>query len=171
MAAPMHDEAAIFNAARRIKETEARCLYVRQACGGDTVLSARVEGLLRVYEQEPSFLASPPEGVRARDGVPEAPGMQVGHYQLREQIGEGGFGVVFMAEQQQPLRRTVALRILKPGMDTRQVVARFDAERQALAVMDHPHIARVLDGGETNSGRPYFVMELVKGVSITRYCD
>ena len=88
-----------------------------------------------------------------------------------EQIGEGGMGLVFVAEQQHPVRRKVALKIVKPGMDTRQVVARFEAERQALALMDHPNIATVLDGGETSSGRPYFVMELVKGLPITDYCD
>src|SRR5262249_17205124 len=95
----------------------------------------------------------------------------IGPYKLLEQIGEGGFGIVFTAEQQQPLCRKVALKVLKPGMDTRQVIARFEAERQALAIMDHPHIARVFDGGETASGRPYFVMELVKGVPITEFCD
>jgi serine/threonine-protein kinase len=95
----------------------------------------------------------------------------IGPYKLLEQIGEGGFGVVFMAEQTQPVRRKVALKILNPGMDTRQVVARFEAERQALALMDHPNIAKVLDGGQTASGRPYFVMDLVKGLPITEYCD
>src|SRR4029077_8069155 len=94
----------------------------------------------------------------------EGPGTVIGPYKLLEQIGEGGFGVVFMAEQTQPMRRKVALKVLKPGMDTRQVVARFEAERQALAIMDHPNIARVFDGGATATGRPYFVMELVKGV-------
>src|SRR6185369_14452983 len=92
-------------------------------------------------------------------------------YKLLQQIGEGGFGVVFMAEQEHPVRRMVALKIIKLGMDTRQVVARFEAERQALAMMDHPSIAKVLDGGATDSGRPYFVMELVKGIPITEYCD
>src|SRR5262249_41449322 len=92
-------------------------------------------------------------------------------YKLLEQIGEGGFGVVFVAEQSQPMRRRVALKVLKPGMDTRQVVARFEAERQALALMDHPNIAKVYDGGATSSGRPYFVMELVKGLPITDFCD
>ena len=101
----------------------------------------------------------------------DGPGSMIGPYKLLEQIGEGGFGIVFMAEQQQPVRRKVALKVLKPGMDTRQVIARFEAERQALALMDHPNIARVLDGGETASGGPYFVMELVKGVPITDYCD
>src|SRR5207302_5715597 len=101
----------------------------------------------------------------------EGPGTAVGPYKLLEQIGEGGFGVVFMAEQTQPIRRRVALKVLKPGMDTRQVVARFEAERQALAIMDHPNIAKVHDGGVTPSGRPYCVMELVKGVPITEFCD
>ena len=167
------DEAAIFNAARRIKEPEARHLYVKQACGEDTALQARIEALLRVYDHDPTFLASPAEGGRVAggDGVREGPGTQIGAYQLVEEIGKGGFGVVFLAEQRQPIRRTVALKILKPGMDSRDVVARFEAERQALALMDHPNIARVLDGDTTASGRPYFVMELVKGVPITRYCD
>src|SRR5262249_5112372 len=103
--------------------------------------------------------------------VTEGPGTVIGPYKLLEQIGEGGFGVVFMAEQTEPVRRKVALKVLKPGMDTRQVVARFEAERQALAIMDHPNIARVFDGGATLSGRPYFVMELVRGVPITEFCD
>ena len=103
--------------------------------------------------------------------IGERPATVIGPYKLLREIGEGGFGVVYLAEQQQTLRRQVALKILKPGMDTRQVVARFDAERQALALMDHPNIARVLDGGETTSGRPYFVMELVEGIPITDFCD
>src|SRR5262249_54926221 len=106
----------------------------------------------------------------------EGPGTMIGPYKLLEQIGEGGFGIVFMAEQMEPVRRKVALKVLKPGMDTRQVVARFEAERQALAIMDHPNIAKVFDGGVTggsgvSAGRPYFVMELVKGVPITDFCD
>src|SRR5437588_3323894 len=103
--------------------------------------------------------------------ITERPGTVIGPYKLLEQIGEGGFGLVFMAEQQQPIRRKVALKVLKPGMDTRQVIARFEAERQALALMDHPNIAHVFDGGETATGRPYFVMELVRGVPITEFCD
>ena len=99
------------------------------------------------------------------------PGTVIGPYKLLEQIGEGGMGVVYMAEQTQPVRRKVALKIIKPGMDTRQVIARFEAERQALALMDHPNIAQVLDAGATESGRPYFVMELVRGIPITDYCD
>ena len=119
------------------------------------------------------FMEQPPQDVDATVDVPigERPGTVIGPYKLLEQIGEGGFGVVFMAEQTQPVRRKVALKVIKPGMDTRQVIARFEAERQALAIMDHPNIAKVLDGGATASGRPYFVMELVKGVPITEFCD
>src|SRR5262249_22094993 len=103
--------------------------------------------------------------------IPERPGTVIGPYRLMEQIGEGGMGLVFVAEQTQPVRRKVALKVIKPGLDSRPVVARFEAERQALALMDHPNIAKVHDGGTTDSGRPYFVMELVKGTAITAYCD
>src|SRR5689334_7104864 len=103
--------------------------------------------------------------------VGEKPGDRIGHYKLLQQIGEGGCGVVYMAQQEEPVRRRVALKIIKPGMDTKSVIARFEAERQALALMDHPNIAKVLDAGATESGRPYFVMELVRGVKITDYCD
>src|SRR3954470_13025423 len=103
--------------------------------------------------------------------VPEEPGTMVDRYKLLEKLGEGGFGVVWAAEQQKPVKRYVALKVIKLGMDTRQVIARFEAERQALALMDHPNIAKVLDAGATQAGRPYFVMELVKGVPITTYCD
>src|SRR5262249_29168331 len=107
----------------------------------------------------------------ADEPICERPGAVLGPYKLLEEIGEGGFGVVFLAEQSAPVRRRVALKVLKPGMDSKQVVARFEAERQALALMDHPHIARVFDGGTTPEGRPYFVMELVRGIPITGYCD
>jgi eukaryotic-like serine/threonine-protein kinase len=173
MATPTLDEAAIFNAARHILVAEPRAEFLREACGDDLGMRARVEALLRVHERELTFLESPALKARTLPAtvVSEGPGSLVGPYKLLERIGEGGFGVVFTAEQQQPIRRTVALKILKPGMDTRQVIARFEAERQALALMDHPNIARVLDGGETASGRPFFVMELIKGVPITTYCD
>ena len=115
-------------------------------------------------------LARPPATVD-RPPITEKPGTVIGPYKLMQQIGEGGMGVVYMAEQQQPVRRKVALKIIKPGMDSRQVIARFEAERQALALMDHPNIAKVLDAGTTDSGRPYFVMELVKGMPIIDYCD
>src|SRR5206468_11337477 len=137
-------------------------------------LRERVESMLREHAELGSFLerpASPPDATTDRPHVSEGPGTVIGPYKLLEPIGEGGFGVVFMAEQTAPVRRKVALKILKPGMDSRQVVARFEAERQALALMDHPNIARILDGGETPSGRPYFVMELVRGVRITDFCD
>jgi serine/threonine-protein kinase len=101
----------------------------------------------------------------------ETSGAQIGPYKLLQQLGEGGMGVVYMAEQIEPVERRVALKIIKPGMDTRQVIARFEAERQALAMMDHPNVAKVLDAGTTNLGRPYFVMELVKGIPVTQYCD
>ncbi len=108
---------------------------------------------------------------RSTSPSPKKPGTQIGPYKLLQQIGEGGMGVVYMAEQKEPVKRRVALKIIKPGMDTRQVIARFEAERQALAMMDHPNIAKVLDAGATEVGRPYFVMELVKGLPITEYCD
>ena len=129
--------------------------------------------MLRIYKDDPTFLERPAEGVpvATKDRISEIPGRQIGPYKLLEEIGEGGFGKVFMAEQHQPVRRTVALKIIKPGMDTRQVIARFESERQALALDDHPNIAQIIDGGETTSGRPYFVMELVRGVPITEFCD
>jgi hypothetical protein len=173
MATPERDEAAIFNAARRIAAPEGRRRYLEQACADRPDLHARVLALLRIHDQEGSFLESPAPGVQVDivDTLGEGPGTHIGPYRLVEVIGEGGFGVVFLAEQQEPLRRSVALKVLKPGMDTRRVVARFEAERQALALMDHPNIARILEGGETAAGRPYFVMELVYGVPITLYCD
>jgi serine/threonine protein kinase/tetratricopeptide (TPR) repeat protein len=147
--------------------------FLERACAGDVPLLAAVEKLLRAQAAIGSFHEAPGAALPATvDGqVTERPGTVAGPYKLLEQIGEGGFGVVFMAEQQEPIRRKVALKVLKPGMDTRQVVARFEAERQALALMDHPNIARVFDAGATDSGRPYFVMELVRGVSITEFCD
>jgi serine/threonine protein kinase len=135
-------------------------------------LRARVEALLKAHEEE-GFLESPPAGAEATIDQPisAGPGAVIGPYKLLQQIGEGGFGVVYMAEQEQPIRRRVALKIIKPGMDSKQVIARFEAERQALALMDHQNIARVFDAGTTETGRPYFVMELVRGVPITDYCD
>jgi eukaryotic-like serine/threonine-protein kinase len=151
-----------------------RAAFLEGACGPNGTLRAQLEGLLKAHEEAGSFLEQPLfEPPPPADSAPlaERPGTVIGPYKLMEQIGEGGFGVVFMAEQQQPIRRKVAVKVLKPGMDTRYVVARFEAERQALAIMDHPNIARVFDGGATASGRPYFVMELVEGVPITKYCD
>lgn len=173
LAVPQLDEQEIFHAARRIEAPEARRAYLESACADEPGLRARVEALLRVHDEEQSFLRPPAQGPYACGTllVSEEPGTVIGPYRLLEEIGEGGFGVVFLAEQQQPVRRMVALKVIKPGMDTRQVVARFEAERQALALMDHPNIAKVLEGGTTESGRPYFVMELVRGVPITDFCD
>jgi eukaryotic-like serine/threonine-protein kinase len=173
MTSPKLDEAAIFNAARRIDGPDAQRLYVEQVCGDDQELRTRVEALLRIFQEEPTFLEQPAPGVpiKAEAHVTENYGCQIGPYKLLEEIGEGGFGKVFMAEQHQPVRRMVALKVIKPGMDTGQVVARFESERQALALMSHPNIAQIIDGGETASGRPYFVMELVRGVPITEFCD
>jgi serine/threonine protein kinase len=136
-------------------------------------LRHRAEQFLSAQAEIGSFLESGalPLVAPVDETITERPGTLLGPYKLLEQIGEGGFGVVFMAEQAQPIRRKVALKVLKPGMDTRQVIARFEAERQALALMDHPNIAHILDGGTTASGRPYFVMELVRGIPITEFCD
>jgi serine/threonine protein kinase len=148
---------------------EEAAAFLDSACRDKPTLRARVEELLRAHHEAGRFLGS--DSPSSGGLTAERPGTVIGNYKLLEQIGEGGFGVVFLAEQRQPIRRTVALKVLKPGMDSRLVIARFEAERQALALMDHPNIARVLDAGQTPTGRPYFVMELVQGVPITRYCD
>ncbi|MDZ4689371.1 MAG: tetratricopeptide repeat protein [Planctomycetaceae bacterium] len=147
--------------------------YLDGACGDDAPLRLRVAALLKAHQDLGSFRDESPAVAQTIDSRPaqEAPGTQIGPYKLLQQIGEGGMGTVFMAEQTHPVHRKVALKVIKPGMDSRQVIARFEAERQALAMMDHVNIARVLDAGATESGRPYFVMELVHGVPITRYCD
>jgi len=168
------NEEAIFNAAIQIDSPTERAALVKSACGDDARLLARIEALLKVHYEDHRFLKSPPAGVDGPlDSSPltEGPGTRIGRYKLLQMIGEGGFGVVYMAEQREPIRRRVALKIIKLGMDTKQVIARFEAERQALAMMDHPNIARVFDAGATETGRPYFVMELVKGIPITEYCD
>ncbi len=169
------DEKAVYNIARRIASLEARCDYLEQVCGDNPEVMQRVVELLRVHDEEQSFLEAPPLAVDVYltldQPLAEKPGATIGRYKLLEQIGEGGFGVVFMAEQAEPVRRKVALKVIKPGMDTKEVIARFEAERQALAIMEHPNIAKVLDAGATESGRPYFVMELVRGIPITDYCD
>ena len=168
---PSIDE--IYFSALEIPTSGERCAYLDRTCGGDDELRRRVERLLCAESKVGDFLESPaPEIAAAFVPSPaECPGTVIGPYKLLEQIGEGGFGIVYMADQQAPVRRRVALKIIKPGMDTRQVLARFKAELQALSLMDHPNIARVLDAGATDSGRPYFVMELVRGVPITDYCD
>jgi eukaryotic-like serine/threonine-protein kinase len=166
-------ERDLFIGALRITDLAERAQWLDVECGGDASLRRRIDVLLGAYDHAGSLLESPPlDGGPTQDQpVEEQIGAAIGPYKLLEQIGEGGFGVVYLAEQTTPVRRKVALKVLKLGMDTRQVVARFDAERQALAIMDHPNIARVFDGGVTPSGRPFFVMELVKGLPITEFCD
>ena len=154
-----------------------RAAYIDQACADNLKLRQEVESLLHAHETSNIFMDVPalnrPDDADGPTAVyhalTEGPGTVIGPYKLMEQIGEGGFGLVFVAEQQRPVRRKVALKIIKPGMDTRDVIARFEAERQALALMDHPNIAKVFDAGTTDSGRPYFVMELVRGMPITEY--
>jgi len=145
---------------------EERSAFLDERCKGDVHLRGQVDGLIAAHEDAGGFLGSP-----ARLAGEETPGTIIGRYKLQEKIGEGGFGDVWMAEQQEPIQRQVALKIIKLGMDTRHVIARFEAERQALALMEHPNIATVLDAGATEVGRPFFVMELVRGVPITEYCD
>jgi serine/threonine protein kinase/tetratricopeptide (TPR) repeat protein len=176
------NERSLFMAALPIEDAAERSAYLDRACAGEPALRQRVEALLAAIEQAGSFLQQPAGDPRATsdvlrpgpssDGDPaKGPGSSIGPYKLLDQIGEGGMGTVWMAQQTEPVKRLVALKLIKSGMDSRQVIARFEAERQALALMDHANIARVLDGGATSAGRPYFVMDLVKGVPITKYCD
>src|SRR5881396_1312189 len=179
MSSGNRSEDEIFEAALQHATREKRATYLNEACGDDARLRERVEALLKEHDQAGEFLEQAPAGVSAKTfvvttgmvPVTEGPGDRIGRYKLRENLGEGGCGVVYVAEQEEPVRRRVALKVIKLGMDTRQVVARFEAERQALAMMDHPNIAKVLDAGTTENGRPYFVMDLVRGIRITDYCD
>ncbi len=185
-------EKSIFLSALEHEQPDDRDAYVREACGDDPQLRAAVEGLLAAHERADNPLDHAPEavspirlrleiaeGIRpettaerfASPGPERPPGTIVGPYKLLELIGEGGFGLVYVAEQQQPVRRRVALKLIKPGMDSREVTARFEAERQALAMMNHPNIAHVFDAGATREGQPYFVMELVRGIPFTLFCD
>jgi Protein kinase domain len=175
---PVSPEQALFAEALQCATPEARAAYLDGACGTDTALRRRVETLLRAAESAGDFLEEPPTGLAAGNGstlvvtgLSEKPGDRIGRYKLLQQIGEGGCGVVYMAEQEEPVRRRVALKVIKLGMDTKSVIVRFEAERQALALMEHPNIAKVFDAGATDTGRPYFVMELVRGIKITDYCD
>ena len=167
-------DVAIFTEGVQLPADE-RAAYLARACGGDAELRQKVEALLHTYDHVGDFLeaSSQKASIEARveSSTGEQAGDRIGRYKLLQQIGEGGWGVVFMAEQDEPVRRKVALKIVKPGMDTKNVIARFEAERQALALMNHPNIAQVLDAGATENGRPYFVMELVRGAKITDYCD
>src|SRR6266481_4538417 len=178
-------EAALFQAAAQLSGL-ARTSFLDNACKDDAPLRQRLEALLAAHEQTEGALAEDAPRLCAeassRQAEPtmkiefagtsdEAVGQRIGRYKILEKVGEGGCGVVYVAEQTEPVRRRVALKVIKLGMDTKQVVARFEAERQALAMMDHPNIAKVLDAGSTEAGRPYFVMELVRGIRITDYCD
>src|SRR6266496_1888525 len=173
---PSSDE--IFERAIQLATSEERMAYLgRSVPAGD--LRDRLEALVQASEEAGGFMEAVPGRLSAAtllvsattEMITEKPGDRIGRYKLLQQIGEGGCGMVYMAEQLEPVKRRVALKVIKLGMDTKQVVARFEAERQALALMDHPNIAKVLDGGATDTGRPYFVMELVKGIKITDYCD
>ena len=167
-------ERSIFAAALDIADPAERSAYLDRACAGEAELRRHVEDLLAAQGDLGSFLARPPVvplPTVTYEPITEGAGSVIGRYKLLQQIGEGGFGSVYMAEQREPVKRRVALKIIKLGMDTREVIARFEAERQALALMDHPNIARVLDAGTTESGRPFFVMELIKGVPLAEFCD
>lgn len=172
---PDRSERAIFLAALEENSPARREALIERACAGHPDLLARVRALLATHDESRGPLDEPPPGLgddqTMQFAVGERPGAQIGPYKLLQQIGEGGFGVVYAAEQQSPIRRKVALKLVKAGMDTREVIARFAVERQALAMMDHPNIAQVLGAGATDQGRPYFVMELVRGVPVTEYCD
>src|SRR5689334_7029830 len=160
----------LFSQVLEKKSRAERESFLAEACKDQPELRQEVESLIQAHEAAGGFLA-PTMPAPASGAVVEPTGAKIGRYKLLERMGEGGFGVEYMAEQQEPVQRKVALKIIKPGMDTKEVIARFEAERQALALMDHPNIARVLDGGTTESCRPYFVMELVRGAPITNYCD
>jgi eukaryotic-like serine/threonine-protein kinase len=166
------NERSIFLAALEIENSSERVAYLETACAGNSDLRQRIEQLLQAHQPDDSFLEKPPPNlVATTDAISERPGTRIGPYKLLQEIGEGGMGTVYMAEQEHPIRRMVAVKIIREGKDSKGVLARFEAERQALALMDHPHIAKVFEAGTTDSGRPYFVMELVKGIPITKFCD
>src|SRR5262249_53712438 len=174
MAEPEPKLRELFTRALECHSAEEQAAFLDQACQGDAALRAQLEELLQAHREASCFLQEPSAApVATVDEVraSERPGTVIGPYKLLEPIGEGGMGTVWLAQQTEPVKRLVAVKLIKAGMDSRQVIARFEAERQALALMDHPNIARVLDGGTTGTGRPYFVMDLVKGAPITRYCD
>ena len=164
----------IFQNAIEIEDAQKREHYLENACKTDRTLRAEVDALIQSHEQAGNFLEIPaidPNVTLDASPLTEGPGTRIGRYELLELIGEGGMGLVYLAEQKEPVKRKVALKIVKLGMDTKQVIARFEAERQTLALLEHPNIAHVFDAGTTDSGRPYFVMEYVEGKSITQYCD
>ncbi|HMF17825.1 MAG TPA: serine/threonine-protein kinase, partial [Gemmataceae bacterium] len=185
MSEPSLPEESIFAQALEIASAAERASFLDRACGNNPALRAEIEALLRAHDKPGDLLDLPENAQRGANlaqrldaalgtadlPAAESPGTIIGPYKLLEQIGEGGMGTVWMAEQTEPIQRRVALKVIKEGMDSKQVLARFEAERQALALMEHPNIAKVLDADKTPSGRPYFVMELVKGQPITKFCD
>jgi len=174
MAPKLKDIETIYHAALEKEAGPERSAFVAAACAENKMLFAKISELLDTSSEVGDFLETPPQALDAvldRPELSEGPGTVIGPYKLLEHIGEGGFGAVYMAEQEEPIRRRVALKVIKLGMDTKQVIARFEAERQALALMEHPNIAKVFDAGATESGRPFFVMELVTGVTIIEYCN
>ena len=179
-------EKSIFLDALDVESPQERVAFIEVACQGNPQLLASVSALLREHERAFNPIDKPiAQGVDFQLGtldetdsvLSEAEhsqqilGTMIGPYKLMEQIGEGGFGIVYVADQQEPIRRRVALKVIKPGMESREVLSRFEAERQAIALMDHPNIARVFDAGVTDTAQPYFVMELVRGVPLTEFCD
>lgn len=170
MAHPHEREIEVFEAALALPPGQ-RDAFIRQSSAGDPALLQRIQALLQAAENGTDFLTAAPAHLAPSRPLIEQPGDMIGRYKLLEQIGEGGCGIVYRAAQEEPIRRQVALKVIKLGMDTRQVIARFEAERQALALMEHPNIAQVYDAGATATGRPYFVMELVRGLRITDYCN
>ncbi|MEM8679797.1 MAG: serine/threonine-protein kinase, partial [Planctomycetota bacterium] len=164
------NEKEIFQTAADLS-VEQRAAYLAEACGEDRALRSRVDRLLDLHDQQTGFMAVPAAEAAVGEAVGEQPGSVIGPYTLIEVLGEGGMGIVFRARQVEPVARDVALKVVKPGLDTREVISRFRAEQQALAVMNHPNVAKVLDAGTTEKGRPFFVMELVEGVPITQFCD
>ena len=185
MKVPKHDPETIYDEAKKIVSLDERSKFLGKACGKNQELKNRLEALLQASDRADSFFEDAAFPFDEKTTLQESSSIQstsqndldltptdtIGPYKLMEKVGEGGFGVVWAAEQREPIKQRVAIKIIKVGMDTKQVIARFEAERQALALMNHPNIAKVLGAGSTENGRPYFCMELIRGISITQYCD
>ncbi len=176
LVATRQDDQAVFEVARKIGSPSARQAYLLQTCGEDVAMVQRIEALLHAYDDSDSFLECPPLEIGSTlTNIPLAgikPGAQIGSYKLLQKIGEGGMGSVWMVDQIEPVKRRVALKLIRADRgDSRMILKRFEAERQAIALMDHPNVARLLDAGSTDSGQPFFVMELVQGLPLTEYCD
>lgn len=176
MLATKLDDQAVFEVARKIGVPSVRQGYLLEVCGDDAAMLRRIEALLLAYDNGGSFLECPPPEMASRTTIimptPVVPGGQIGPYKLLQKIGEGGMGSVWMVDQTEPVKRRVALKLIRVDRgDSKMILSRFEAERQAIALMDHPNIARLLDAGSTEAGQPFFVMELVKGVPLTEFCD